>query len=137
MVKEADFIGSFTWVILTVYHEARGESKLGQKNVAKVILNRSHQKGWLLKDIVFARKQFSCWNKGIRDPSVYVRELEALDTVADNCWEAYREWQAGDRLGGATHYYAIKGMIDGKPPWWAPGMKFICQVEGHRFLKEE
>lgn len=126
----------FGLAIATVYHEARGESKDGQKAVLKVILNRAEKRGWPLKDIVLSRKQFSCWNRGLDFPSVWIRDLPSFGEVSDNCFEALCEWEAGNRLWGATHYYAIKGMVGGRPPYWADKMKPICEIGGHRFLKE-
>lgn len=126
----------FAWVILTVYHESRGESDLGQRAVVKVILNRAHKKNWPVKNVTLARKQFSCWNKGLNHPDVWIKEIPTIAKVTENCLQALKEWQDGDRLNGATHYYAIKGMVNKQPPYWAEGMKFICEIEGHRFLRE-
>lgn len=127
----------FAWVVLTVYHEARGESSLGQRAVVKVILNRAHRKGWPLKDIVLARKQFSAWNEGIlNNPRVWIKDVRTFATVTENCFQGLKEWQDGERLQYATHYYAIKEMVNHQPPYWAESMKFICEIEGHRFLRE-
>lgn len=126
------------WVILTVYFEAGGESAEGQRNVTKVILNRAEKKRWPLRNIVFARKQFSCWNNGLDDPKVWVKYHQQLADVSENVFEAVREWTRGDKLNGATHYYAIEGMVGKVPPYWASSasMKFITEVGGHRFFKE-
>lgn len=127
----------FAWVALTVYHEARGESALGQRAVVKVILNRAHRKGWSVKNVTLARKQFSCWNDGVmNNPKVWIKDVVTFANVAENCLQGLKEWQDGERLQGATHYYAIKGMVNNEPPYWAGSMKFICEIEGHRFLRE-
>jgi spore germination cell wall hydrolase CwlJ-like protein len=126
----------FFWIILTVYHEARGESAEGQRAVVKTILNRGKAKGWPMEGIVLARKQFSCYNDGLSSPKLWIKDLPAYARVAANCAQAAKEWEGGDTLSGATHYYAIKGMVDHKPPYWAASMKFICEIEGHRFLRE-
>lgn len=126
----------FFWIILTVYHEARGESAKGQRAVVKTILNRSQAKGWPIENIVLARKQFSCFNNGLDAASLWIKDIKTFATVSNNCAQAAREWAAGDTLQGATHYYAIKGMPDKKPPYWAASMTFICEIEGHRFLRE-
>lgn len=120
------------WLSLTVYHEASGESPKGQKAVVKVIMNRSMRKGWSVADIVKARKQFSCYNEGIKSID---KPLDFL-SVMQNAFQGLEEWKAGDTLGGATHYYALKGMVNKKPPYWAKDMQFICEIEGHKFLKE-
>lgn len=124
------------WIFLTVYHEARGEPDIGQRNVVKVILNRAQKKNWPLENIVLARKQFSCFNDGLNDPKVFIKDIPAMAKVSWNVLAAISEWEAGDDLQGATHYYAIKGMVTKRPPYWAKNMEFICEVAGHRFLKE-
>ena len=129
-------IKTLFWLWLTVYHEARGESAEGQKAVVKVILNRADKKGWSIEDIVKSRKQFSCYNKGLQDPSVWIREINSALTVMQNCRDGYDEWMRGDRLQGATHYFVIKGMVDGKAPYWAANMTFIIEILGHRFYRE-
>ena len=124
------------WLALTVYHEARGESDEGQKAIVKVILNRAKAKGWAVEDVVKARKQFSCYNNGLNDPAVWVKDVTSLFHSMEMAAAAQAEWQAGDNLQGATHYYALQGMVGGKPPYWASGMKFIADIGHHRFLKE-
>jgi len=127
---------AFIFLVITVYHEARGEPALGQRNVVKVILNRAESKKWPVENIVFARKQFSCWNSGLKDPSIWIKEIPTLINVSRNVVDGFHDWQAGDRLEGATHYFSIKGMAGNKPPYWSEKMKFICEVGGHRFLRE-
>lgn len=124
------------WIILTVYHEARGESAIGQKNVVKVILNRAQAKGWPVENVVRARKQFSCYNLGLDHPSMYIKEVPIMAVVANNVVLAIKEWEEGERLHGATHYYAPKGMPDGKPPYWIKGMTKIGKFGNHIFYRE-
>ena len=124
------------WLALTVYHEARGESDAGQKAVVKVILNRSTAKGWPVSDVVKARKQFSCFNNGLQDPAVWVRDVVTFLRVMENVHAAHAEWLAGDTLSGATHYYALRGMTGRKPPYWAASMTFVMELGNHRFLRE-
>ena len=126
------------WLTLTVYHEARGESPEGQRAVAKVILNRAAWKRVDVETVVTAPKQFSCFNLGTRNPAVWIKDVLTMASVAYNIGIALDEWNAGDTLGGATHYYAIAGMEEGKPPYWSkdPDMHFIREIGGHRFFKE-
>lgn len=124
------------WLTLTVYHEARGESPEGQKAVVKVILNRSKSKKSPISKIVLARKQFSCYNEGLESPTLWIRELETFRKLLLTCQEGYDEWLGGDALGGATHYYALKGMLNKTPPYWASSMKVITEINNHIFLKE-
>lgn len=126
----------FMWICLTVYYEARGESDKGQRAVAKVVMNRMLRKGKSAQDIVLQKKQFSAFNSGLSDSSLHIREIPSFIRVTNNVNMAISEWDAGDKLQHASHYYAIKGMVNNQPPYWAEGMKFICEIEGHRFLRE-
>lgn len=131
-----NLIETVFWLCMTVYYEARGENKIGQKAVCKVILNRAKAKNWPVKNIVHARKQFSCYNNGLTSKLLHIKNIQKFVEIHDTVQEAVKEWDAGDTLYGATHYYAIKGMVDHKPPYWANSMKFIIEIEGHRFLRE-
>ena len=124
------------WLFLTVYHEARGESPAGQRNVVKVILNRAQAKNWPIENIVRARKQFSCYNDGLSSPKLFIKEIPAMIEVSGNVLDGVKEWEAGDRLEGATHYYAPAGMPDGKPPYWIKGMTRIGKWGNHVFYRE-
>lgn len=124
------------WLFLTVYHEARGEPPAGQRAVVKVILNRATKNNWPISSITLARKQFSCYNFGLTSQSLKILDIPAFIKVADNVVWGIKEWESGDNLKGATHYYAIAGMVNHKPPYWAGDMEFITEIEGHRFYKE-
>lgn len=124
------------WLTLTVYHEARGEIDSGQKAVVKVILNRAKAKGWDVGPVVTERKQFSCFNNGLKDPAVWIKNVEVFLRVMENVKAGRDEWLAGDTLQGATHYYALQGMVDHKPPYWAASMTFVMDIGHHRFLRE-
>lgn len=128
--------GGIFWILLTVYHEARGEEALGQKNVVKVILNRAKNNNWPVENVVKARKQFSCFNKGLDDPSMIIRDIVTMGKVAKNVTEAIEEWQEGDDLHGATHYYASSGPNKIKTPYWAPSMTVVGRWGNHTFLRE-
>lgn len=128
--------GGIFWIMLTVYHEARGEAPLGQKNVVKVILNRANNKGWPVENIVRARKQFSCYNQGLDSPTLIVRDIAAMAKVSANVVDAILEWYDGDRLDGATHYYASSGPNKIPPPYWASSMTVVGKYGHHLFLRE-
>lgn len=131
-----NIIETVFWLCLTVYYEARGESVVGQKAVVKVILNRAHKNNWSVKDVVRSRKQFSCYNDGLTSKLLHIKNIPKFIEIHEVVQKAIREWSAGDTLQGATHYYAIGGMVGHKPPYWAPSMTFITEIEGHRFLRE-
>jgi spore germination cell wall hydrolase CwlJ-like protein len=124
------------WITLTVYYEARGESREGQKAVAKVILNRALKNKWPIRNVVLARKQFSVYNSGLDSPTLIIKEIPTLVKIHDVVQEAITEWGKGDRLHGSTHYYAAQGMADGKPPYWIQGMQFITEIGHHKFYRE-
>ena len=126
---------SFIWLAVTVYHEARGESPNGQRAVAKVILNRADRKSKSIEETVTANKQFSCYNSGLASSSVWIKELLSFVTVAYNVGVAIEEWNNGDTLNGANHYYAPSGVVGGKPGW-ADKMTQICAIGKHVFLRE-
>jgi len=138
-------VEGFMWVVLTVYLEARGEPPAGQKAVVKVILNRAKKRNWPLANIIFSRKQFSCWNdgidglvtkrKGFSVPANWITELVTLASVYDNCIKGVNEWQAGNKLQGATHYYNPEDVKGGKP-YWADSMEYVVTIDDHVFLKE-
>lgn len=121
-------------LIRTLFGEARSEPVSGQAAVVHVIRNR-----------VLARKtsaaveckrpwQFSCWLPS--DPNlakmlalaVTDPRYIALGKVADAAW------LAPDSVAGARHYFALAGMVGGKPPAWAkpPGYE-VARIGGHRF----
>lgn len=70
-----------------IYHEARGESALGQMLVAKVVYNRAGLSG--LCDTIYARKQFSWVGKvgGLKlsehkyETMMYVFEAKGLNVA--------------------------------------------------------
>jgi spore germination cell wall hydrolase CwlJ-like protein len=122
------------WIMLTVYHEARGETDLGQKNVVKVILNRASRHNWPVENVVRAKKQFSCFNAGLE--GMIIRDIPAMVKVANNVYEAVEDWRAGERLQGATHYYASSGPNRIQPPYWADSMTVVGKWGNHTFLRE-
>lgn len=126
----------FLWLALTVYYEARGEPTVGMKAVTKVIMNRARRKNKSIKQIVLKPMQFSCYNGGLASEILKIRELPTFIKVADTVQEAMAEWEGGDNLGGADHYYALAGMKGNKPPSWAAGMRLIIEINNHRFYKE-
>ena len=108
----------------TVWGEARGASPIDQAAVVHVIFNRWKSRRWgkRVVDVVFARKQFSCWNKGdpnypvVTRPSlVQNRRFQALSAKVDLIWEARLDG-APDPTRGADHYHHAP--VD---PFWAKG----------------
>lgn len=127
------------WLILTVFLEARDQTPKGQKNVAKVIMNRANKKNWPLSNIVFAKKQFSCYNEGFLKAFTHVaNEVVFINPVSSNVSDAVDEWKNGDTLKGATHYFN-PDLVPGRwPASWDKKKMTVLFVEGdHVFLRED
>ena len=126
------------WLILTVFLEARDQPAIGQKNVAKVIMNRAERKGWPLSEIILARKQFSCYNEGLEKAmQVVVREIGEIAKVTVNVQDAIHDWEEGDTLAGATHYFN-PDLVPGRWPasWDRAKMRIVYRAGDHIFLRE-
>jgi len=126
------------WLIVTVLCEGGNQPSHGQKNITKVILNRAQKNKWPVSNVVLARKQFSCYNEGM--PKVFekvVKEMRVIPEVTNNVLSAISEWEQGDNLMGATHYYAPKSMVPAnRVPDWAPKMAKIGRSGDHIFFRE-
>lgn len=122
------------YLAATVYHEARGEPIEGQIAVAHVILNRALKRGLTVQEVVFQRKQFSCYNKEkppIKDYHSFVIAMETVERCLD-------ERLRGKNLYEATHYMnellVLKRM--GKLPRWVNQMKTVAVIGKHTFYAE-
>jgi len=126
------------WLILTVFLEARNQPAVGQKDVTKLILNRAKTKNWPVSNIVFARKQFSCYNDGLLNAfSKVVPEIKYIPVVTSNVNEGIEEWNKGDDLKGATHYFNPDEVPGRWPSTWDKSKMVVLFKEGnHIFLKE-
>ena len=118
----------------TIFGEARGESKEGQRAIGLVVLNRYRSNKWFsgttIADTCLKYKQFSCWN---RDDPNYKKLLEvsgdkitsfitlATDLVNGKC---------ADITNGATHYHTKQIM-----PKWAKGKLPCAEIGNHIFYK--
>ena len=114
------------WATYTVYNEARGEVREGQKAVAKVILNRASGKN--IVSTVTKAWQFSCFNAGIRP---VINEPMTFLAVMRVCQEAFDEWMKGDNLQQAKHYYNPSLCR----PEWAESYQPVATIGNHIFLK--
>lgn len=118
--------------IRTLIGEALAGDGRGQMDVAHVIKNRMNITGKGAGDIVLQPKQFSAWNTEAQR-----KRLMAIDKNSPAYLQAQKSWWAAmneaDPTGGATMYYAPKGMKDGKPPAWDDRSKTTLAREGHIF----
>jgi N-acetylmuramoyl-L-alanine amidase len=95
-----------TCLAKNIYHEARGESEIGQRAVAMVVVNRSRKSGKSMCDVVYSRTERSCqfswvcqtWLHKIRDQDSYSRAKEIAEDVYLG--------RLKDVTHGATFYHA-------------------------------
>lgn len=103
-----------------VYYEARGESVLGQRAVAYVVLNRG-------KDpckVIRTGCQFS-WNcASVQAP--YGEAWRLARTVAQYVLKNPTK----DITQGATHFHS------GKAPYWVRSMTFKVKIGNHYFYED-
>lgn len=131
--------------ILTTYGEARGESYEGKQAVCCVIVNRAYKWRQDIKQVCFAKNQFSCflssdpnYQKLLAVANNFTRALvtdEALLECAQ-AWYGNRS-EVSRKLDGAT-FYRVKGT---KNKWYdrqveAGKLVLVCQIEAHEFHKE-
>jgi len=127
---------------LTLFGEARGESFLGKKMIAHVIVNRAIKKGKPIAQMCLQAKQFSCWNglQTIRSDDDDVNLTKLLYATGDEpgyaeCVRAAEEvlTSAGilDPTFGSTHYHTL-----GVYPYWAKGHTPATTCGAHVFYND-
>ncbi len=119
-----DLLTSVLWLTLNVYHEARGEDKMGQIAVAHVTLNRSKARDLSIKETVLQPKQFS-WTHD--DKSYFPFDLGAFVECLDSVGVAA---VGHDFTQGATYYHAKR--IN---PYWAAEYTLVSQYGNHKFYR--
>lgn len=121
------------YLALTVWGEARGEDRAGQRAVALVVLARVADPRWpdTVKDVVLQRWQFSCWN--FQDPNRTKLEHVGLsDRSFRQCVESSLEaiGLAKDVGPGPANHYLSTAIT---PPEWAADMAVVATIGRHRF----
>ena len=108
---------------LNTYHEARGESFIGQVAVNEVVLNRMASETWpsTACGVIWQRKQFS-WTINYKERQVDSKALLPAVTVAVN---------GSNYACGADHYHTI----DIIPPDWADDMEVVNVIGNHIFYR--
>lgn len=134
---------------LTVWAEARGESKEGQKAVAWVIRNRYENPGWWsrqrgdgIQDDTIAAVcldpyQFSCWNPSdpnrFRLDSPKTRERPDYLAIRDLCREVLESTSHDeDPTEGSDHYCTT---AIARYTRWARGRKPVVVIGNHQFYR--
>jgi len=136
-----------TLIAMTAWAEARGETRLGMLLILCVVRNRVAQSprfgvGW--PGVVLRPKQFSCWN------APKIARATLAGTFARGSGPDFDAWSIAcgatfdvmqnrcpDLSGGADHYFAPGGMVNGKPPSWAKSMTPTVTYRGHLFFRGE
>ncbi len=119
------FLEGLLWLTLNVYHEARGETKIGQLAVAHVTLNRAMQKNQSLEEVVIAPYQFS-WTlqKNTYVPTEPKAFFECMKS-------ALYAMTSDDFTGGATYYHRLDIQ-----PSWSGDMTYIAKYGSHIFYRD-
>ncbi|MDW7771857.1 MAG: cell wall hydrolase [Desulfobulbaceae bacterium] len=113
------------WLTLNIYHEARGETKIGQLAVAHVTLNRAMQKQQSLEEVVIAPYQFS-WTF-LKNTYVPTEPAAFLDCMKS----ALEALTSEDFTEGAIYYHR-----EDVQPSWSENMTYINQYGSHKFYRE-
>jgi len=115
-------------LVENVYHEARGQSLLGQAAVAYVTLNRVRSPLYpnTVCGVVWQPNQFSWTEDGRSDR---MTDLDAIGRAVDIALGVSRG-KINDPTGGALHYYAHHKV---KPRWSKHGWRLI--LGDHTFVK--
>lgn len=121
----------------TVLGEAEGESYLGKRAVAHVIMNRVADKRWPDRpsDVCLQPKQFSCWNVGSpRLPSMFNPHGHVEEHVWNDCFRAaIGAWthEEPDPSCGANCYLAAGSLR--VLPIWAKADRIVTKIDNHTF----
>lgn len=122
-----------TFLALTVWREARGESAEVRAGVAHAIMNRVKHPAWWGDDVmsvIFKKWQFS----SLTDPNdkqltTWPRSTDAVWTeclvIADRVFRG----TLGNPVPGADSYYDVSI----PPPYWATDETFVAQLGRVRF----
>jgi spore germination cell wall hydrolase CwlJ-like protein len=95
-----------TCLAKNIYHEARGESELGQRAVAQVVVNRSRKSGKSMCDVVYSRTERSCQFSWVCQTWLHkIREQDRYDRAKEIAEDVYLG-RLKDVTHGATFYHA-------------------------------
>lgn len=127
---------------LTIWGEARGEGETGMRAVGHVIKNRmkSDRFGDEVKDVVWKRKAFSCWNPN--DPN-----REKMRNIAQLPKDSaeYKKWKMAQKIAAEILANKSKDPTRGAlfyhtkniKPNWADPKKAIAAVANHVFYRTD
>lgn len=131
---------------VTLYGEARGESREGKIAVGSVILTRVDLRNWdgkTVKEVCYMQSQFSCFLSN--DPNYPVLLTIAKDfnlcmlknRRLQECFEIFSGLLAGSILRSvhATQYLNPRAVA--KIPAWVKTMKHVASIGLHEFYIEK
>lgn len=116
---------------LNIYFEARGESRIGQKAIAWVTLNRvkSGEYENTICGVVWEKSQFSWTDDSKSDrPKDAKAYTEALD-IANSVINEYQ--YTDDPTEGAVMFHSVK-----VTPYWKNKYERVTRIDNHIFYKE-
>ena len=120
---------------LILYHEARGEPRVGQLAVAEVVLNRvvDHRYPNSVCEVMEQEHNgvchFSFWCDGLSDNP---ENKELWEEVNFTTKQIFYKFPEINLTHGATHYHHIDIY-----PIWAENLTRIVQIENHIFYRWE
>ena len=127
-----------TWLTISVWMEARGESWEGKLGVAWAHVNRMRDSRWpdTIGDVVWQSRQFSWTNPGDSN-RMHLDELRWDDPVVKECHRAavtaLSDPTTPDPTKGANHYVNPKA-VRSLPGWYRKD-KVTAVLGAHEFLK--
>ena len=119
------FFEGLLWLTLNIYHEARGESQIGQQAVAHVTLNRATEQHRSLEEIVRAPYQFSwTFQKSVYIPTETKSFMRCMRS-------ALKAMVNEDFTDGATFYHS-----QNVEPDWKNEKTYVAQYGRHIFYRD-
>lgn len=119
----------------TIYGEARGESTMGKKAIACVVLNRYKSGKWFagtsIAETCLKKFQFSCWNEN--DPNKKKIENMKAEDLGE-CYEIACHAVNGhqpDIVFKSTHYHT-----ENIHPKWAENKVPVVKIGHHLFYND-
>ena len=139
---EANYVEQHQCLALNIYHEARSQSRLGQKAVGFVTLNRVSDSRYpdTICDVVFDsyldshgqpirnKCQFSWYCDGKKDDYSDTKTFNEIYALSEQLYKSYDE--ARDFTDGAVMYHASYVR-----PYWAKAYDKTSRIESHIFYK--
>ena len=120
---------------LILYHEARGEPRVGQLAVAEVVLNRVMDNRYPNSVCEVMEQEhngvchFSFWCDGLSDNP---ENKELWEEINSTTKQLFYNYPGLNLTQGATHYHHIEIY-----PLWAENLTKIVRIENHIFYRWE